>query len=258
MFISKRHLIEVFFAKLILNLKSEASTTYLGYAWWVLEPVLMVAVYYLVFSVFLARGSPHFVVFLVCGNVSFRWFAQSVTNASRSIITGRGLINQISIPKPFFPILVVFQDATKQLVVFAFMFVFIAAYGMGVSWVWLSLIFVILTQLLIVSAVSLLVAAITPYLPDFRYLINTGMMALMFGSGIFYSYKDVLLPEHQQLFLMNPLANLIKNYRQVLMENTLPDWTALGNICLGSIVLIVVMTLYFRRTDTIYARLIAQ
>lgn len=258
MFISKTHLIEVFFTKLVLNLKSEASETYLGYAWWILEPLLMVAVYYLVFAIFLARATPDFVVFLVCGNVGFRWFSQSVTNASRSIIAGRGLINQVSIPKPFFPILVVFQDATKQLVVFAFMFIFIAAYGMQVSWVWLSVVFVILTQLLLISAASLLAAAITPFLPDFRFLINTAMMALMFGSGIFYSYKEVLLPEHQRLFLMNPLANLLKNYRQVLMENTLPDWAALGSICLGSIVLIVVMTMYFKRTDTVYARLIAQ
>jgi lipopolysaccharide transport system permease protein len=84
------------------------------------------------------------------------------------------------------------------------------------------------------------------------------MLALLFGSGVFYSYKDVLLPEHQQLFLMNPLANLIKNYRQVLMDNMLPDWTALLNICLVSITLIIIMTLYYRKTDTIYARLIVQ
>jgi lipopolysaccharide transport system permease protein len=84
------------------------------------------------------------------------------------------------------------------------------------------------------------------------------MMALMFGSGIFYSYKDVLLKEHQQLFLMNPVANLIKNYRQVLMENTLPDWSALAGICLVSIALIIAMAVYYKKTGKLYARLIAQ
>ena len=258
MFISKAHLVEVFFAKLVLNLKSEASQTYLSYAWWLLEPVLMVAVFYLVFAVFLSRGTPDFVVFLVCGKIPFLWFSKSVTNSSRSIIVGRGLINQVSIPMPFFPLLVVFQDAFKQTVVFAFMFAFVAMFGLGVSWVWLSVIFVILTQLLLICAISLIVAAITPYLPDFRYLIATAMMALMFGSGIFFSYKDVLLKEHQQLFLMNPVANLIKNYRQVLMENTLPDWSALAGICLVSIALIIAMAIYYKKTGRLYARLIAQ
>ena len=120
------------------------------------------------------------------------------------------------------------------------------------------MVFVILTQLLLISAVSMLVAAITPFLPDFKYLIATALMALMFGSGIFYSYKDVLLPDHQKLFLLNPIANLLKNYRQVLMENTLPDWSALTAICLVSITLIVLMAAYYRKAGTIYARLVAQ
>lgn len=258
MFISKAHLVDVFFTKLVLNLKSEASQTYLSYAWWLLEPALMVGVYYLVFAVFLARGTPDFLIFLVCGKIPFLWFSKSVSNSSRSILTGRGLINQVSLPMSFFPMLVVFQDAFKQFVVFIMMFAFIIAYGLDVSWVWLSIIFVIFTQLLLVSAASLFVAAITPFIPDFKYLIGTMMMALMFGSGIFYSYKEVLLPEHQQLFLMNPIANLIKNYRQVLMENTLPDWSALVGISLASIALIIIMTLYYRKTGAIYARLIAQ
>lgn len=258
MFISKAHLVEVFFTKLVLNLKSEASQTYLSYAWWLLEPVLMVSVFYLVFSVFLARGTPDFVVFLVCGKIPFLWFSKSVINSSRSIIVGRGLINQVSIPMPFFPLLVVFQDAFKQTVVFAFMFIFVAMYGLDISWVWLSVLFVILTQLLLICAVSLVVAAITPFLPDFRYLIATAMLALMFGSGIFYNYKEVLLPEHQQLFLMNPIANLIKNYRQVLMENSLPDWFALAGISLASITLIIAMTLYYKKVGRLYARLIVQ
>jgi lipopolysaccharide transport system permease protein len=258
MFISRAHLIEVLFTKLVLNLKAEAARTYLSYVWWLLEPALMVSVLYVVFAIFLATRTPDFIIFLVCGKIPFLWFSKSVSNASRSIMAGRGLINQVSIPMPFFPILVVFQDAFKQTVVFVFMFAFFFIFGLDATWVWFTVIFVILTQLLLIIALSLLVAAITPFLPDFRYLIAAGMMALMFGSGIFYSYKSVLLPEHQQLFLMNPVANLIKNYRQVLMDNIPPDWTALGYICLGSILLIIVMTLYYRRTDTSYARLIAQ
>ena len=258
MFISRAHLAEVLFTKLVFNLKSEASKTYLSYVWWLFEPALMVAVLYLVFGVFLATRTPDFLIFLICGRIPFSWFSKSVSNASRSIVAGRGLINQVAIPMPFFPILVVFQDAFKQTVVFIFMFAFFFFSGLDVTWVWLSIIFVILTQLLFIIALSLLLAAITPFLPDFRYLVSAAMQALMLGSGIFYSYKDVILPEHQELFLMNPVANLIKNYRQVLMENILPDWMALGAICLGSSALIIVMTLYYRKTDTNYARLIAQ
>jgi lipopolysaccharide transport system permease protein len=258
MFVSRAHTIEVFFTKLALNLKSEASKTYLSYAWWLLEPALMVAIYYIVFAIFLARGSADFVVFLVCGTIPFMWLDKSVRNAAGSISAGAGLISQASVPKPLFPMLVVFQDTVKQSVVFLCMFAFLGAYGMEITWVWLTVIFVILTQLLFICALCLLVAAITPFLPDFRFLVATAMTALMFGSGVFYSYQDVLQPNHQRYFLYNPVANLIKNYRQVLMENNIPDWSALGYICLFSIILILIMNRYYRTTDTLYARLINQ
>jgi len=258
MFISKAHLVEVFFTKLAYNLKSEAAKTYLSYAWWLLEPILTVAVFYVVFAIFLRTRTPEFVVFLVCGQIPFLWLSKSITNSSNSIIGGRGIINQVSIPKPFFPMLVVFQDAFKQIIVFAMMLSFVAIYGGEVSWIWVSVLAVVLTQLLFIMAASLLVAAITPFLPDFKYLVATAMMALMFGSGIFYDYEDVLLPEHQNLFLMNPMANLINAYRDVLLDNHLPDWAALGYVCLVSVALITLMALYYRKTDKIYARLIAQ
>jgi lipopolysaccharide transport system permease protein len=154
--------------------------------------------------------------------------------------------------------LVVFQDLVKQSFVFLFMVSFIFFYGMEASWVWFLLIFVILTQLLLIIAVSLCVSAVTPFLPDFRYLVSTGMMALMFGSGIFYSYKQVLQEKHQELFLMNPVANLINNYRRVLMENTAPDWSALAMISLVSVAVIYVMFRYFNKMDAVYARLVIQ
>jgi lipopolysaccharide transport system permease protein len=258
MFISAAHLIEVFLTKLAFNLKSEASRTYLSYVWWVLEPAMMVAIFYIVFVSFLAKGTDDFIVFLICGQIPFMWFAKSISNASRSIIDGRFLINQIAIPKPFFPLLVVFQDAIKQTVVFALMFSFLLLYGLDINTAWLNVVFVIAAQFLLIIAISLAVAAITPLFPDFDYLIATAMTALMFASGVFYDYARVILPEHQKLFLMNPVASLIKNYRQVLMDDLPPDWNVLAAIGFGSVLLILLMNAFYRRFGTIYARLIIQ
>ena len=255
---TKRHMLEVFFTKLRFNLKSEAKKTYLSYIWWLLEPALHVAVFYLVFSIFLNRGTNNFLLFLLCGKIPFLWFSKSVSNASNSIVAGRGLILQISISKPFFPLLVVAQDFIKQLFVFGFFFVFLVAYGVEFTANWFYILPVIATQMLLIIACALLAAAITPFIPDFKFLIATGMMMLMFGSGIFYSYKEVLLERHQEIFLMNPLANLFKNYREVLLENITPDWQALGMISLLSFLVIMLMNAWFKKTDATYARLVIQ
>ena len=252
-----RQLVRVFLTKLKFNLRSEASKTYLGYIWWILEPALFVAVLYLIFGTFRARGNPEFVFFLVCGMLPFLWFSKSVTNSSRSILTGKGLINQVSIHKAFFPLLSISENLVKQVFVFILMLVLLLSYGLEPDLSWLYLFILIIVQLLVIVACALIVAAIIPFVPDFHYIIATGMTLLLLVSGLFFDYRTLVLPEHQELFLLNPMARLIKNYRQVLMDNLQPDWLALGILAAGCAVVIFGMLALYRRLDTAFARAVS-
>lgn len=256
--INSKHFWQVFFTKLNFNIKAEVSKTYLGYLWWLLEPVMFVTSMYIIFGIFLNLKTPNFMVFLVCGQVVFSWFQRSVGNASQSILRGRGLIGQVSIPKAFFPLLTVCQDLVKQMVVFVAMLGFLLVMGLEISVHWLALVPLITVQFTLIIAAALVAASIVPFVPDFRFLISTGLTMLMWGSGIFYSYEQVLLPKHRDLFLMNPMANLIKNYRDVLLHGNWPDWSALANILLFSVSVIAVMLVMMKRKDTTYARLVVQ
>lgn len=256
--INTRQFWAVFSTKLWFNLRSEVARTYLGYLWWLLEPMLWVTALYVVFGIFLRLRSDDLLVFLVVGMVAYNWFGRSVSNASRSLAQERGLINQVAIQKIFFPLLSVSQDTVKQFVVFIAMFLFLLYMGVEASpaWVWVAPIAI--TQWLLILAVGMVCAGIVPLIPDMRFLIATLVQVGMWGSGIFYSYEDVLLERHQELFLMNPMANLIKNYRQVILGGELPDFLALAVISLSSFVVIVLMMLVFRKLDTTYARLALQ
>lgn len=167
-------------------------------------------------------------------------------------------MNQIAIDKIFFPLVIVLQDFVKSAVVIVFMLIWIWCSGFegSINWLWLPII--IFVQLLLIAAVSLVCSAVVPFLPDLRFIIQTGTMVLMFGSGIFYSYKDVLLPEHQDLFLLNPLANLIRMYRELLMEGIAPLFSDLFIIGVGSFVVIIIMSLIYKRLGPYYPRLALQ
>lgn len=256
--VNSRQFWAVFFTKLRFNLRSEVSRTYLGYLWWLLEPVLFVVALYVVFGIFLKTRTENFLLFLVCGQVPFSWFSRSVSNSSGALLDNKGLINQVAIQKIFFPLLTFSQDFVKQMVVFVAMIGFLLVLDVQPSMAWVYFPVIVATQALLTLAIGTICSGIVPLIPDFRLLITTLLTVLMWGSGIFYSYKDVLLTEHQELFLMNPMANLIKNYRQVLLDGQAPDWLALTVICLVSLVLIVIMILVFRRLETTYARLAMQ
>jgi lipopolysaccharide transport system permease protein len=250
-------LVQVFLTKLKFNLKSEASKTYLGYVWWVLEPALYVGVLYLVFGTFRAKGGMEFVIFLIVGKIPYLWFQKSVVNASRSVLTGRGLINQVAIHKAFFPLISIGQDLVKQIFVFVLMFVVLLSIGLSFDWAWVYFSFIVIAQMLLIIACALIAAAIIPFVPDFRYIITTGMTLLMLMSGIFFDYKTVVLEKHQALFLLNPMARLLKNYRQVLIDNTQPDWAALALLSAVSVIVILLMLHLYRRLDTAFARMVS-
>ena len=108
-----------------MALRADAARFFLGYIWWVLEPLLWVAVFYVVFVVILGTRQADFLPFLMVGKLAFVWFSKSVTQASNSIITGRGLVGKINVPKTLFPMAVVHEGLYRQAAVFLIMFLYL-------------------------------------------------------------------------------------------------------------------------------------
>jgi lipopolysaccharide transport system permease protein len=245
-------------AKVQMNLKSEASRSYLSYLWWVLEPALMVLVFYVVFGLFLARKTDNFVVFLVCGQIPFLWFSRTVGNSAESIRQGRGLMHQVNVPKVFFPLVVICQDAVKFSAVFFLMLLIVILGGGFPDWSWLSLPLVVVTELVFIASVSILCAMLVPFLPDLRFIISTMLTLTLLASGIFYNYKDVILPVHQDLFLLNPMASIIGFYRDVLLDNRLPDFRAMALILVTSLMVLALLLRQLSRLEGIYPRVVSE
>jgi lipopolysaccharide transport system permease protein len=231
-----------------MALKADASKTYLGYVWWVLEPLLYVGVFYVVFNVILDSRRSDFLVFLMCGKLAFIWFSKTVTQASNSIVANRGLIGKIDVPKSLFPMAAVQESLYKQTAVFLLLFIVILANGYGISFTWLWLIPVIFVNYLMIVSCSFVGACLVCLMRDFSMFISLGMVFLLFTSGIFWDVRDLGDAHKTELVLAyNPMAFMLDAYRQVLMNHTAPDLIHLGYIGLGSLVLLVIMVRIMRK-----------
>ena len=123
-----RHYMDLISYKVYAELRTESSRTYAGYLWWVIDPIISLSVYALVFGVFMKRGGPDFVPFLAVGVVVFRWFNVSVLRAANSLIQHKGLIQRIYVPKPIFPAVAVLADGAKVVFLFSTL--------LGFLWLW--------------------------------------------------------------------------------------------------------------------------
>ncbi|MCU7958779.1 MAG: ABC transporter permease [gamma proteobacterium symbiont of Bathyaustriella thionipta] len=250
-------LLELIWIKAIFNLRSEVHRNYLSYGWWILEPLLHMSVYYLVFGVLLQRGGENYPVFLLTGLIPWMWFMKAISSSSNSIIAGQNLILQVGLPSAVFPLVSLLQTTLKQIPVFIILFGLLWLQGMTPTMHWWALAPVIIVQILITVAFACIVAAIIPFIRDLSILVPTGLMFLMFLSGIFYDYKTIS-PEWQSLFLMNPIAFLIKSYREIFIEGILPDMQVLAFWGLGSAVACALLIYAYKRLRYIYPRVLLE
>jgi lipopolysaccharide transport system permease protein len=247
--------LHLLYYKSAANLRTEISRYYLNYLWWVIDPVLTMAVFYVVFDIFLNRGTANYVAFLLTGLTWWNWFARSVQNASTSIYQGRRLMLQVNITKLFFPLEVCLRDSFKQLFVSILLLVFLYFCTPLAGITWLALPVLVAVQGLLILGVATFCSAIVPFVPDLKFIISTGIHLLFFASGIFFKIEDVVLTKHQFILYLNPMAGMLKNYREILIYGHWPDWFYLGKVALLGAGLCLVSFLLIHKMDKIYPRI---
>lgn len=208
------------------ELRAESERTYVGYLWWVAEPLVSLAVYYVVFGLVLIRSIDNYVAFLFVGLVPWRWLNSTLMHGSTSILAAKGLMRQVYLPKLIFPLVAILADSAKFLVVFLIVIGFVVISGFPVTWSYLLLPTIIVVQGLLITGATLVAAAVTPFLPDFRIVLENLVRLWFFLSGIFYEVSA--FPDGvERVFRLNPMVSIIESYRTVLMHGGVPDVSAL-------------------------------
>ncbi|TCS41958.1 ABC transporter permease [Reinekea marinisedimentorum] len=237
-----------------MKLKSEASRLVLSYLWWVIEPMLFVAMFYFVFEVLLGSGRGDFIVFLMVGKIPFLWFIKTINSSANALISGKGIMGQRDFPKHIFPYVVVEENTQKQMVVFLFMVIALIAKGYEPSFHWLYFLLIVAVNFLLMLPLAMLAALVVVYVRDLRMVISLATTFLMFSSGLFWDVRSLEAGAQHLLLTYNPMAFLLDAYRQVLMFSAVPDIAHLGWILLGSLVALFFMHFLYSVQSKFIAR----
>jgi len=250
-----RNLTDLVIQKAIAGLRAEASRGYLGVLWWIIEPVMYMSVFYVAFAHLLNRGDENFVIFLLTGLIVWKWFHATLNTGANSLMANAGLMNQVYIPKIVFPLTNIAVNTFKFMIIFVLFLFFLQFTAVRVTWVWTLLPVLVLTQLLLIVAVTTLIGSIMPFFPDLRVILDNVLMMFLFLSGIFYDIDK--LPTNVQGYLMlNPMAALIVMYRKILLEGLPPDWMQVFGILSLSVAIMILAVWILRRFDRIYPKIV--
>lgn len=242
------------------NLRSQHLDTTLGNLWHVVNPLLLLAVYYFVFGVIIDRTSediPNFIGFLAVGIFVFNYCQRAISGGASSIVGNVGLIRSLQFPRAVLPISAVVQQ------LFAFGSSAIVMLGMllltgeGVTLGWLMLIPVVGLATLFGFGGAFITSRMTDQVRDIQNVLPYIFRLLFYVSGILFSVDQLVDdPRLRALFLLNPFYAIVGIARHYLMSSY--DESDVGLMWISMLsttaIVLVVGIIYFRRGEGTYGR----
>lgn len=230
------------------GLKAEYRNTFLGYLWWILDPLMMGLVYYFLRVVVLGMEGENIGLFLIIGLIAWHWIRSTLKSATKSISDKSKVITNVYLPKAIFPI----SATLTQLVNFAFglvaVAIFLVAYRVvpGIEVLWIP--FIMLVQFLFLSALALFFAYVCIFIKDIDNII-THITRLWFWTSPVIWEAGRLPPRYSIILDINPATAFIMSYRNVLMYSAQPEFEKLIFIGLASLVVLVYMIYYYYQNE---------
>ena len=210
----------------VRDLKVRYRNSALGVLWSLGNPLLMMVVFTMVFTVMTpATAIKKFPVFVLCGILPWNFFSFSIIGSIRSIVDNVHLVSKVYFPRAILPISIVLANMVNFLMALIVLFAFIFAFQIPLTrWV-LLLPLVVLVQVIFTVGVALIMATANVFYRDTQVIMEVVVLAWFFLTPIFYPVQ--VLPRNYELWgmtfdvwrwvnILNPMASIIATYRVIL------------------------------------------
>lgn len=234
------------------DLKSRYKGSVLGYLWTLLNPLLMMLVYVIVFSVVVRIKVENYPIFLLTGILPWTFFNSTISKAMESLRANDNLMMKIYFPREIFPIASIATGIVDFLLSLLVLIPFLIIYKINISTEILLIPLVLLLQIILILGISLFLSCLAVY---FRDIINIFTVVIRFWfylTPILYPYT--MVPERFQFYyLLNPMSIIIYMYRYAILGTEMPGMGTTYICVLVSVLLFLVGYWFFssREADLI-------
>ena len=238
---------DIILYRALAGLKSEARQNFLGYFWFVLEPLISTGIFYFAMSHLTGQRGAGAVFSILLGMTAWQWFEGSVLLSANSIKSKFHIHQQVPLPKFLFPLVDISINTIRFTFAFTIIVVACLMINKGPSWALLSLPAVLIIQLLFIVSLSLVISIAVTLFSDLFLILQSTFRLLFFVSGIFFGAERVpphLLP----YFHANPITIFIESYRAIIIDQKMPDLYLLQNALLvtgGLLIIGCIIQAYF-------------
>lgn len=229
------------------NLFGRYKNSILGFAWHFAMPLMMLAVYYTVFTSIRTSDMPYFWVFLASGLFPFNFMISNLTGGASAVTGNAGMVKKMYFPREILVLAHVFSSFTIMVLGYTAILLVVTASGFPLNPKTLLLLPIILVLSgAFVTGYVFLFSALNVYLRDVQYILSSLSMLFFFMTPMYFTINSIS-GALNKIILFNPFTYFIEAYHNLVYSGTVPEFYILAMCILLPIVSLTIGWLVFRR-----------
>ena len=224
------------------DLKVRFQQTFIGVLWIVLQPLLQLLIFYVIFGILIKvpTGDIPYPVFYISGFITWQFFSQIVNSCAYSLMGNVGIITKIYFPRLALPLSSTVGALIDFAITFVILLVFLTINNYAITTRYFLIPFLLLIAMVFSLGVGLLFGALMVVFRDTKNLLGFILQIWMFVSPILYPVT-VVPEEFRVIFFTNPLTGLIEAFRWVFLETT--SFPSMSNLSVSAGVAVILLLL---------------
>ncbi len=234
------------------DIRGRYKGSFLGFLWTLLNPLLMLLVYSVVFQFVFRADIEHYSIYLFICLMPWNCFQNSIFMGTACISNNAGILKKVYFPREILPLASIISNIINYLFSAVIIFIALLISGVGISWTALFLPVILLIQSIFTFGIVLILSAVNVYVRDVQYMMNPIMMIWMYATPILYSIS--MVPEqYRDIYMLNPMTRIMVAYQSILYDKTLPSMSGLGIVALEAVIVLVIGYLIFSKLQRRFA-----
>jgi ABC-2 type transport system permease protein len=235
------------------DLKVRYASSALGYLWTVLDPLMMILIYWFVFSfIFRGRdvGEEPYILYLAFGQLAWQWFNGSINDTTRALTAESRLVRSTRLPREIWVLKVVLSKGLEYLFSLPVIVIFMIANQKGPTWHVVFFPVALLLQTVLLTGIGLLVAATTVLVRDLARVVRIILRMAFYATPILYSVRSIRSPLIRDLYAINPMTGILDLYRASVFSAEMASLRAVVSAAVISLVMLLIGARVFARLES--------
>ena len=233
------------------DIKVFYAQTILGFSWAILNPIIQIIIYSIIFgrvAKLSTDGIPYF-LFSTVAIIPWSYMSDAMQQSSQSLVSGQGMLGKVYFPRLIFPLSPVLSKLVDFIISMLIILGAMIYYRVTPTWNLLYFPLLVVFMMSIPAGIGLWFSSLAIRFRDVKFAMSFIIRMLMYSAPIVYS-ASTIPAEYRIIYSLNPIVGVIEGYRACLLGTSMP-WPHILPGMLTAIILFVSGALYFKRMERV-------